>query len=616
MVLQRNIPIAVWGEATPETKVTVVFNSSTIETLSDINGNWELNIPPQKAGGPYNLQIFEANNPGHGMVFSNILLGDVWLASGQSNMELKVNEAIGFDRIKDAVQNNNIRFFDVPHHKSLNPLNYCQESKWQICDSNTVKSMSAVGYYFVQNLETELDVPIGLIQSTWGGTPVEAWTSREMLLSHPLTKERVLKNDSINIKHFSNDSLDLLTFWDIVYHPKNGSDTIYASPGFDDSKWRTVTVPGFTRDWEPSFYEGMIWLRKTIDLEQATLDYDLSINLGLPEMNYSLYFNGHEICKTQWNANLKHVYTVPSKLLNTGKNTIALRIAALWGGGGLNPPADSIYLLLENRKIDVSGSWKYQKDLEPTIPKIYNYQYYPTYLFNAMINPLIPFGLKGFIWYQGEANEGEAFLYRELFPLLINDWRKRWEQGNLPFLFVQLPNYYKRESKPSDGKWAVMRESQQQALALPNTGMTCIIDLGEADNIHPRNKTDVGIRLANTALKQLYGKDILESGPVLNEYKIEGHSIRISFENIGMGFKTSDGKPIRGFALAGTDQQFYWANAKIDGKTIVVSSENVPYPIAVRYAWANNPDVNLENSAGLPAVPFRTDNWKVLTQEE
>jgi len=289
-------------------------------------------------------------------------------------------------------------------------------------------------------------------------------------------------------------------------------------------------------------------------------------------------------------------------------------MAVLWGGGGFNPPAEEMYLSYGNSRISLAGKWKYRKDLEPSVPVIHNYHYYPGFLYNAMINPLIPYGLKGFIWYQGEANDSLAYNYRTLFPMMITDWRIRWQQGYVPFLYVQLPNYRKRQQEPMESQWAELREAQAMALSQPNTGMVCTIDLGEAESIHPVNKQDVGLRLALQAEKTVYGKNIPASGPMYSSYRIEGSAILVRFTDNGSGLTTNDHLSPRGFTVAGPDKKFYNANAKIEKGEIRISSGKVTNPVAVRYAWSDNPDCNTTNADGFPMIPFRTDTWKGITE--
>ncbi|MDE3143676.1 MAG: sialate O-acetylesterase [Bacteroidota bacterium] len=616
MVLQRNIKIPVWGNAKPGTKISAVIKNKKTTAVADANGKWMVHLPKFKAGGPYQLKIFETKNPQTTLIkLDDILIGDVWLASGQSNMEWQVQQAQ--DAANEIAKANfhQIHFIVVGQDKKLTPQQDILSGKWKVCDTTNVKEFSAVAYYFARKIYQDQNIPIGIIQSTWGGTPIESWTSREMLLSSSITHSRILANDTLTINNFIKDSLDEIRFWDMVYHPQNNSDKIIPLPEYNDSGWQTVEMPKLIKDFGIGAYVGMVWMRKTIALPESFAGKNLTLNLGHPEMNYSLYFNGNEICKTVWNANPKQSYTIPAGIVKSGGNTISLRIAMLWGGGGLNPPAENIYITDGVSKISLAGKWLYKKDIETTIPQIHYYHYYPALLYNAMINPLISYGIKGFIWYQGEANDSAAYNYRKLFPMMINDWRQRWHQGNLPFFYVQLANYKRIKPIPSESEWAELREAQMLTLSQPNTGMACTIDLGDAETIHPLNKQEVGRRLALIANQQVYKQDCIASGPMYKSYRTEENSIRISFTNTASGLSTKDGKEVTGFAIAGSDKQFYWAKAIIEGNEVVVSSDKVAEPVAVRFAWADNPVCNLINSEGLPVVPFRTDNWKEVTQK-
>ncbi|WP_276500141.1 sialate O-acetylesterase [Terrimonas pollutisoli] len=634
MVLQRGIAIPVWGMAKPGSVVIAKLGTERISAKADKEGKWMLYFPKRKEGGPYELEIFESGKAQTTIKFKGILIGDVWLASGQSNMEWQVQQVQANKDIANLIhgdkslyeQSNTtnkesnsanysqIRFFMVEHDKKLSPQQDVLSGTWKICDTVSVRNFSAVAFYFARKIHNDQNVPIGIIQSTWGGTPIESWTSREMLLTSSISKAQAISNDTLSSNDFVNDSLNLVRFWDIVYHPQNNTDKIIPVPDYNDADWTKIEMPNVIKDFGIGHYEGMMWLRKKITLPESFTGKDLTLNIGHPEMNYSLYFNGEEICKTIWNSNPKQFYTIPAKLVKNGENTISLRIAMLWGGGGLNPPAENIYISDGSSKISLAGMWLYKKDIEPAIPKIRNYHYYPTVLFNAMINPLIPYGIKGFLWYQGEANDTAAYDYRKLFPMFIRDWRQRWKQGNLPFLYVQLANYKKRQSLPSESEWAELREAQTLTLLQPNTGMACIIDIGEADNIHPMNKQEVGRRLALIADKLVYKKNVIASGPLYKSFQKEGNRIRINFTNTGSRLSTKDGKEVTGFAIAGKNKQFYWATAMIKGNEIIVFSDRVDEPVAVRYAWADNPECNLINVEGLPAIPFRTDEWKGKTQ--
>ena len=615
MVLQRNIRIPIWGTATPGSHIVAQLGNRTVKVKTDKTGKWMVRFPKFNAGGPYTLSIAEAGIPETKINLNGILIGDVWLASGQSNMEWQVQQAKDAGKEIASANFPQVRFLMVDHSNEVKPQTDLSTGGWEVCDSNSVKELSAVAYFFARKIHVDQNIPIGIIQSTWGGTKIEPWTSREMLLTSPITRTETLNADTLhhNREDVVRDSLNQVRFWDIVYNPQNNTDKIVPAPDYDDSGWTKIDMPKVLKDFGIGDYVGMVWLRKKIALPESFKGKDLTINLGHPEMNYSLYFNGKEICKNVWYGNATHSYTIPADLVQPGENTIAIRIAMLWGGGGLNPGTD-IFITDGSSKITLAGNWLYKKDLEPAIPKMINYQGYPTVLFNSMINPLIPYGIKGFLWYQGESNAEDAYNYRKLFPMLITDWRQHWQEGNLPFLFVQLANFRKRKPLPSESDWAELREAQTMTLSQPNTGMACAIDIGEAGSIHPVNKQEVGRRLALIANKMVYKQDCVSSGPMYKDFHKEGNRIRISFSDIGLGLSTSEGKDVKGFAIAGSDKQFHWAKAVIEGNEVVVYSDEVAEPVAVRYAWADNPECNLVNSAGLPAVPFRTDDWKGITQ--
>lgn len=608
MILQRDAAIPVWGTATPGSQIVVVLNGKRAKAVADVNGKWRLNLPAMKAGGPHTMSVFEGNNVEPTFDFNDVLLGDVWLASGQSNMEWEVRQSANATvEIKNA-NYPAIRFFNVPHNVQTKPQDSLTVGSWVVMDTAGVKNASAVAYFFARDLHAELNVPIGILQSTWGGTPVESWTSKEKLLTSNITREKVLQNDTITAKHFIQDSLDLVRFWELVYQPQNETAVTIPNNDYNDASWPQVTMPVTLKNMNLSGYEGMMWLRKTVNIPSAMMDKMLKVELGHPEMNYSLYFNGELIAKNIWNASPTHQYTIPAKLVKQGENVISVRMAFLWHGGGFNSPADQLYITDGDSKITLAGSWKYNKELEPALPKIKNYYQHPAFLFNGMINPVVSYGIKGFIWYQGENNAGEALDYRSTFPMLIADWRDRWKNDKLPFLYVQLANYMMRHRTPTESDWALLREAQTMTLKQPHTGMATIIDIGEADDIHPRNKQEVGRRLALIAKSQVYKKKVQASGPMYTSHSIKDGKIKINFQETGKGLATSDNGKVKGFAIAGSDNKFYWANAIIDGNSIIVSADEVKTPVAVRYAWADNPDCNLINVDGLPAVPFRTDN--------
>jgi sialate O-acetylesterase len=616
MVLQRDIQIPVWGNASPGATVVATLGNIRATAKTDSKGKWMMRFPKFKAGGPYTLKIIEQEKPANVIELKDILIGDVWVASGQSNMEWQLQ--LAKDAAKEIANANfpKIRFLYVKQGKQIKPQTDIQADKWKICDSSNVKEWSAVAYFFARKIHLDQNIPIGIIQSTWGGTAIESWISREMLITSPITKAKTLVVDTISVSQedIIQDSLKLIRFWDIIYNPQNHADKLVPSAEFNDAGWTEIEMPNVIKNFGIGPFEGIVWLRKKINLPESYNQKELTISLGHPEMNYTLYFNGQEICKNVWYSNPTHTYTIPANLVKKGENIIALRMAMLWTGGGLNP-ADTVFISDGSSEISLGGKWVYKKDVEPALPKMHNYQQNPSVVFNNMIYPVIPYGIKGFIWYQGESNAASAFDYRKLFPMLIADWRQRWKQSDLAFLFVQLANYMKTKPLPSESEWAELREAQTLTLSLPNTGMACAIDIGEAGDIHPKNKQEVGRRLALIANKIVYKQNGIASGPQYKNYRVEGNRIRINFINNGTTLKTKDGKEIIGFSIAGADKKFYWATATIEGNEIVVSSVEVKKPVAVRYAWADNPECNLINAEGLPAVPFRTDDWKGITQK-
>ena len=613
MVLQRNAPIPVWGNAKKNATISVECNGLVATTTVDTASCWMVRIQPMIAGGPYTLKVTELN--GNKVLsektFENVMIGDVWLASGQSNMELKLSESENGKAEIAGAKNPNIRFFQIPHTIETQPQHDFTSGSWLVCDANTAAGFSAVAYYFGKQIQQEQQVAVGIIQATWGGSPVETWTSKEALMTLPEMHKRIDADGAANINHdsFNQDTLTEKRFFDIAFNSLNGEKLHFTEPSFNDDGWQTIVMPKAFKEIDNHEYQGIVWLRKSVDIPETMSGTDLRLSLGYPDMLYNLYFNGRLICKNVWNAEKRHVYTIPSVLVTKGKNVITLRLAVMWGGGGLNEPADSLYLSAGNQRVSLCGEWRYVKNVETALPTVMNYHKYPSFLFNGMIHPAIPYALKGFLWYQGEENAGYPKSYTTLFPLLINNWRALWKQGDLPFVYVQLPNYMKRKTIPSESDWALLREAQAKSLNLPNTAMAATIDLGQSDDIHPKNKRDVARRLMLAANHCAYSKPGIYSGPMVDVVQIDGSSIRIHFKHVGRGLKIKGNVVLTGFAVAGVDKQFHWAKAVIDGSEIIVESDEVPNPVAVRYAWADNPECNLYNAEGLPAVPFRTDNW-------
>ncbi len=478
MVLQQGQGVPVWGSADSGERVTVEFRGQTVSAVADTDGQWMVRLKPLKVGDPSVMTIRGENT----IEIKNVLVGEVWICSGQSNMQWSVRASKNPEEEIANADYPKIRLFSVPRIVASKPQSNVK-AQWEICSPDTVPNFSAVAYYFGRELHKKLDVPIGLIHTSWGGTPAESWTTQGTLESNP-------------------NFQPILDRWDESYEK------------FKDD----------VRNYSQSVKE---WLNETHDLDQQG-----EIVPDFP-----------------------------------------------------NPPRD---------------------------PRRHPWR--PAGLYNAMIAPLIPYAIQGAIWYQGESNASRAYQYRELFPAMIEDWRREWEEGEFPFLFVQLANFEHRST--AETAWPELREAQMMTLSLPNTGMAVTIDIGDPTNIHPKNKQDVGKRLALAAMKIAYDQDIVYSGPIYDSMEKEDDKIRIRFQHVGSGLMKI-GNELQGFQIAGKDKNFVPAEAKIDGNTVIVSSDKVENPVAVRYGWKKNPEkCNLYNEEGLPASPFRTDDWPGATENE
>lgn len=632
MVLQRDMKVPVWGWAAPGDRITVAMAGQSVAAKADGDGKWMVRLAPLSAGGPYALTVAGRNT----ITLNDVLVGDVWLASGQSNMWWPVRN--GDFGVKDreaeisAANYPEIRFFAVPPVTSFTPRDQVKTAGWMTCSPKTVPAFSAVAYFFGRDMHQALGVPIGLVHSSWGGTICEAWASEEALRALPDFKVKLeqMDGEAPNIPKAEADYQTALARWNatLASYDKGheGENPIWAARDLDTREWRVAQLPGV---WEKAGYEdldGFMWYRKVVELPPDWAGKDLTLSIGPINDMDRTWFNGTFVGKHEGTqaANEFRNYSVPGSAVVAGVNVIAVRVYDMGNVGGICGVEEDMYLSLagvpESPKIPLAGVWQnrpsaYLRDIppQPAPPLLREGDpNVPGVLFNAMINPLVPYGIKGAIWYQGESNANRAFQYRTLFPAMIADWRAQWGQGNFPFLFVQLANFMPVDPEPGPSAWAELREAQLMTLKTPNTGMATIIDIGEAADIHPQNKQEVGRRLSLWA--RHYGGEKLEySGPLYVDHRVEGNTVRINFSHSGGGLTTPEGAPLKGFAIAGADKNFVWADARIDGDSVVVSSASVPSPQAVRYAWANNPVCNLYNQAGLPASPFRTDSWPGVT---
>ncbi|MDZ7690768.1 MAG: sialate O-acetylesterase [Balneolaceae bacterium] len=619
MMVQRNQYIPIWGTAEPGGVVEVVIGDDHQKTVVNKNGTWKVEMNPLPAGGPYTIEVIGKQS----ITFENVLSGEVWVASGQSNMEMPLagwGQINNFEQEIAAADYPDIRLLQVQNATSPTPVNELEVDggKWQLCSPETIPEFSSTAYFFARNLHKNLDIPVGIIHSSWGGTVAEAWTSKLTLEEHfhefdeAITGLQNSGEEGKEEKHYAPDVLeDEQKARSIDPGFKNG-EPVFAEASFGDEHWQTMSLPTLWEETELGDLDGVIWFRKTVDIPQSWTGNNLLLSLGPVDDADITWFNGQRVGSMQ-SYNQPRTYQIPGSLVNAGANTIAIRVLDNMGGGGIyGAPAQMSLKLNEQDSLKLAGNWKYKV----AIPVKSNNPNQPTALYNAMIHPLIPYAMRGVIWYQGESNAGRAYQYRDLFSRMIQDWRTNWGAGNFPFLFVQLANFMDRNEQPVESEWAELREAQLMALSEPNTGMAGTIDIGNAKDIHPKNKQDVGMRLALNARATVYGEEIAYSGPIYRHMeKIEGNKIRLSFKHVNDGLQAKGSDELKGFAVAGKDREFYWADAEIVGDNVIVSSSQVPHPVAVRYGWSANPACNLYNGAGLPASPFRTDDWPGITKE-
>ena len=617
MVLQQQTLAPIWGTAVANKTLTITtsWDKQTYHVTANKAGKWSAKLQTPSAGGPYSIVISD----GKELKINNVLIGEVWICSGQSNMEMSLSSDWGkvTNHLQEvaAADYPNIRLLHVEKATSSQPQSNLKirDKGWQVCSPNSISNFSAVAYFFGRDLHQNLHVPIGLIHTSWGGTLAEAWTDCESLESIPYFHdaiEAVQASQSETMEQYAQK----VAAWNAEIQAVDKGWNVWNQIHFNDKDWKTMPVPEV---WEKSvlpIFDGIVWMRKTVEIPSTWEGKDLILALEAIDDDDITYFNGLQIGATN-GYNLIRNYTIPGKAVKKGQAIITTRVVDTGGEGGIHGKADNIYIALKSdktTKINLAGEWKFQTAVnwaeQPPMPLSPDNPNRPSVLYNAMIHPLVPYAMRGAIWYQGEANVDRAEQYRELLPVMIRAWRNAWN-NNFPFYLVQLANYRERNTQPVESKWAELREAQMQTLCLENTGMAVTIDIGEANDIHPKNKQDVGKRLALAARANTYKQNIPFSGPLYQTYTIENNQIRIHFTHAD-GLKTADNQSLIGFSIAGPDHQFRWADARIEGNTVVVSSPEIVFPVAVRYAWSDNPACNLQNAVGLPASPFRTDDWR------
>lgn len=610
MILQRDLPLKIWGWASPKEKVNLKFQGKNYSTSTNQQGKWIIILPALKSGGPFDMYLKGKNE----IILKGILIGDVWLCSGQSNMvhQMGIHNVTYKKDIAEA-NYNEIRQFWVPTATNLKGVESdVKKSTWKSANPKNVLDFSAVAYFFARDIYQKHRIPIGIINSSVGGTPIEAWTSEEGFKDFPAIQTIISRNrdtayvNSLKlVKNLSNGS---------KLQPDKGLTEAkkWFDPTYIPIGWKTINVPGYWEDQGIKDLNGVVWYRREIEIPDSLLLKPGMLHLGRIVDADRVYINGKEIGNTTYLYPQRR-YSFSKDLFKKGKNTIVVRVENANGKGGFVPDKP-YFLAIGTQKIDLKGTWDYKVGqvfipLEGRRgPMGISEQNQPTALYNGMIAPFIDYGIKGVLWYQGESNAGNGQAYEKLLTALIGDWRTKFSQPTLPFYHVQLPNFGDANYLPSESGWASMRESSLKALKIPNTGMAVTIDLGEWNDIHPDNKKGVGDRLALIARHYNYGeKDLIYSGPLYQSSIISENKVVISFSNIGSGLMSYDGEELSEFLIAGADKKYVWAKAKIVGDKVEVWADDVPEPKFVRYAWSDNPvNPNLYNKEKLPASPFQT----------
>lgn len=613
MVVQRDAKVPVWGWAAPGARVSARWRNRSVQTTATSSGTWRVELDPSPAGGPHTLAVRSTDRT---IELHDIMVGDIWLAGGQSNMELRVVEARNAAAEIAAAGDSLIRQFKVPVAWSYAPASDVTGGAWMPADVEHVAGFTAVGYFFARRIRRAEQVPIGIINSSWGGSAIETWLSRRASGLSDSAVQAITRAEQAKIDSLRRTLRATIGDLPTTDAGMRGARAPWADPTLDDTSWREIAVPAY---WESQGYDGLDgvgWYRTTFELDGPALRRGVTLSFDAVDDDDVAWVNGVEIGHTV-GYNVARVYRVPPGVLRVGRNVLTVRVADGGGGGGIN---GAVALRFDDGTTrSLAGRWKFRVGQVSFGADGQRINKLPTVAYNGMIAPLLRFPIKGAIWYQGESNANnaqQASAYRRQFETLITSWRTELAVGRaFPFLWVQLPNFGKADSVPpaaGASAWATQRESMDAALALPHTGRAVTIDVGEADDIHPRNKQDVGDRLALVALAVAYGRDVLTSGPTYRSHVVRAGRVVVSFDHVGSGLVShaADSVGVGAFAVAGADGRFVRASARIVGSRVEIWSDAVPAPAAIRYAWANNPvGPLLFNREGLPAPPFRTDRW-------
>ena len=617
VVLQRQKLIPVWGWATAKDKITVTLAGQTQTAITDANGRWALKFNPLEAGGPHVMSVSDKSNS---LKINDILIGEVWLCSGQSNMEWSVKQADNYLKEKKNANFPQIRHFYVEHEVTMTPEIDLKSGEWEVASEETVGDFTAVGFFFAREIYQKLNIPVGLLHASWGGSQVEGWISKEGMATSDEMKmyAQNLPTNWTDADAMQDKKLRKQLF-ETDFIPTLADEKKYVAEGYDFSKWHNGGSPLGQWDWKGIWsFRGNGFMARNVEVSAGMASKETVLGLGIQDAQNEIYINGKLVSEGIIKGIRK--ITIPANTWKTGNNALVVKsgkmIDPAWYGLGLMGTNEDLFLSAESEKISLVDGWRLMPSFADKHEYVHSSNNIGTTIYNGMIAPLVPFSIRGTLWYQGETNAARAYQYRQSFPLMINDWRKKWND-DFSFYFVQLSTYGGYQNSNQGSNWAELREAQTMTLSLPKTGMAVITDVGNPNDIHPTNKQDVGHRLAINSLKKDYGQEIVFSSPMYENVAFGANSATISFKNVGGGLMVKDKFGyLKGFEIAGEDKVFHYAKAEIVGDKVVVTHPKNQKPIAVRYAWADSPiDANLFNVEGLPASPFRTDDWEGITSK-
>jgi sialate O-acetylesterase len=612
MVLQRDKPVHIWGWAEPGEALQAEFRGETLSAQAGPDGRFSLRFKPAPAGGPHTLRV-----AGQGSAqLQDLLMGDVWLASGQSNMAWPVKDSADAAREIAAADFAQIRHFTVARRASLQPQADVTPARWQAARPEAVGEFSAVAYFFARQVHRETGVPIGIVNASWGGTHIETWSGAHAVQADPALAPMVARMPKDAAAYQAGrlkQQRAVIAAWQGPPRAGDAKPEAWSAPELDDRHWRSLAVPKAWEEQGLAGFDGYVWYRRVVTLSEAQAAAAAELHLGAIDDCDETWLNGQRLGgNCEWDQPRR--YALPPGALRAGRNVIAVRVSDTGGGGGFWGDAKVPRLETAAGSLSLTGAWRARVEAplaraEPTANDL------PMLAFNGMVHPLIGLPIRGALWYQGESNVPRAARYAKAFQAMITDWRRLWGQGDFPFYFVQLASYLPLADNTLKGStWAELRDAQRQALVLPNTGMAVAIDIGDANDIHPRNKQEIGRRLALLALNRDYGKPQRDSAPLLRSVSPQGEKLVLGFDGAG-DLVVRGGGELRGFAVAGSQGVFHPARARIDGRRVVLSSASVPRPLAVRYGWVDNPEeANLTGAGGLPVGPFRSDKAPLLSE--